>query len=93
MNSKTTSSFHKISLSEDQRILNNIYKISPQFIERIEKAKKSKDKFNLINYQVNLINTIGDSFSKDALKKFGVITISSFLTLTLQKQLIKRTKL
>ena len=94
MNSKTTSSFHKNSLSEDQRILNNIYKISPQFIERIEKAKKSKDKFNLINYQVNLINTIGDSFSKDALKKlekkFKYLRNFTYQKISLNKKFISR---
>ena len=63
---KTTLSSHKSSLSQDNKILNNIYKYPNDYFKRIYEAKQSKKKLNLLNYQNNLLNIMNKNCSKDA---------------------------
>ena len=46
-----------------------MYKFSPDFYEKINQIKKKRKKYNLLNYQNNLLNTINDNFSKEHFKK------------------------
>ena len=60
---------NKSSLSPEKKILNDVYKFSPEFFEKIRKIRKERKNYNLKNYQINLLNTISDNFSKEAIKK------------------------
>ncbi len=57
------------NLTEDEKILENVYRLTPEYFNKIHKAKKKKDKLNLERYQQNLLLTISDTISKDGYKK------------------------
>ena len=61
--------FHKRILSHGEKILNNVYKISPFLLRDLKKAKKKKDDLDLNDYQENLINILNEKISKDNLLK------------------------
>ena len=57
------------NLTEDEKILENVYRLTPEYFKKIHQAKKKKDQLNLENYQQNLLLTISDTISKDGYKK------------------------
>lgn len=61
--------FHKRILSQGEKMLNNVYKISPLLIRDLNKAKRKKVDLDLYNYQENLLNTLNEKISKDNLIK------------------------
>jgi len=61
--------FHKRILSHGEKMLNNVYKISPLLIRDLNKAKRKKDDLDLNDYQENLINILNEKISKDNLLK------------------------
>ena len=66
---KSTINAKTKSLSPEKKILNDVYKFSPDFFEKINQIKKKRKKYNLLNYQNSLLNTISDNFSKENFKK------------------------
>ena len=61
--------FHKRILSQGEKMLNNVYKISPLLIRDLNKAKRKKVDLDLYSYQENLLNTLNEKISKDNLLK------------------------
>ena len=61
--------FHKRILSQGEKMLNNVYKISPLLIRDLNKAKRKKVDLDLYSYQENLLNTLNEKISKDNLIK------------------------
>lgn len=61
--------FHKRILSQGEKMLNNVYKISPLLIRDLNKAKRKKEDLDLYSYQENLLNTLNEKISKDNLIK------------------------
>lgn len=53
-------------ISQSDKLLSNIYKITPMIEEQIETAKKKKKSLNLKMYQNNLLLTIGNNISKNS---------------------------
>ncbi len=62
-------SLYTHNLTEDEKLLENVYRLTPEYFNKIHKAKKKKDKLNLERYQQNLLLTISDTISKDGYKK------------------------
>ena len=69
-NKKTHIKNHKSeNLTIEQKLLINVYKLTPDFFEKVFKAKKQKRILNLENYQNNLINTINNTFSPKSVRQ------------------------
>ena len=62
-------SLYSHNLTEDEKILGNVYRLTQEYFNKIHQAKKKKDKLNLENYQNNLLLTISDTISKNGYKK------------------------
>ncbi len=69
-NKKTHIKNHKSeNLTIEQKLLINVYKLTPDFFEKVFKAKKQKRILNLENYQNNLIKTINNTFSPKSVRQ------------------------
>ena len=92
---KTKSMFYynKLCLNDNDKILYDVYKLPSDYFEKVDKVKKSKDKFDLKTYQTNLLNTISDYFSRDGVKNleknFIHLRIYSYQKIVLNKPFIK----
>ena len=90
----TILSTHKSSLSQDNKILNYIYKYPTDYFKRIFEAKKSKKKLNLLNYQNNLLDIMSKNCSKDAYinleNNFQKIRSFSYQKIVLNKKFIEK---
>lgn len=56
-------------MSQSDKLLSNIYKITPKIEEQIETAKRKKKSLDLKMYQNNLLLTIGNNLSKQSLDR------------------------
>lgn len=56
-------------LSQNDKILSNVYKITPEFQSKINRAKRKKKSLDLRTYQTNLINTLSNNVSKIAIER------------------------
>jgi hypothetical protein len=92
---KTKSMFYynKLCLNDNDKILYDVYKLPSDYFEKVDKVKKSKDKFDLKTYQTNLLNTISDYFSRDGVKNleknFIHLRNYSYQKIVLNKPFIK----
>ena len=57
------------NLTIEQKLFINVYKLTPDFYEKVFKAKKQKRKLNLENYQNNLLKTINNTFSPKSVRQ------------------------
>ena len=57
------------NLTFEQKIFRDVYKLTPDFYEKVFKAKKQKRKLNLENYQNNLLKTINNTFSPKSVRQ------------------------
>ena len=84
---------NKLCLNDNDKILYDVYKLPSDYFEKVDKVKKSKDKFDLKTYQTNLLNTISDYFSRDGVKNleknFIHLRNYSYQKIVLNKPFIK----
>ena len=52
-------------LSGNDKLLSEVYQITPEFEKKIERAKRKKNSMSLKAYQNHLLNTISSNLSKD----------------------------
>ena len=85
--------YNKLCLNDNDKILYDVYKLPSDYFEKVDKVKKSKDKFDLKTYQTNLLNTISDYFSRDGIKSlernFIQLRNYSYQKIILNKPFIK----
>jgi hypothetical protein len=56
-------------LDSIKKKLFKVYKINPDFLQRIKEVKKLKNSLDLESYQANLIGVIGDNLEKESKRK------------------------
>ena len=57
------------NLTDDERILEKMYKLDQEYFDKLKKVKKLKDSLDLEQYQKSLLYIIGSKLSKEHFKK------------------------
>ena len=82
------------NLNPEKKILNKVYKYSPDFFEKLNKIRKERKKYNLKNYQTNLLKAINNNISKEEFKKLENKFINlrnySFQKIVLNRKFIEK---
>ena len=82
------------NLNPEKQILNKVYKYSPDFFEKLNKIRKERKKYNLKNYQTNLLKAINNNISKEEFKKLEKKFINlrnySFQKIVLNRKFIEK---